>query len=253
MGSGKPQGTDNGNSTAANGNGGKAGGDASANGSATGTGAGAGAGTGAGAGAGTGTATGTGAGAGAGQEGSRNNAAVNPASLAPDDYERDETGAIILNSDGSKRKKRGRKKGQHYSGASSSATKPSGGSSRKSDDRAAMATEMLAAQFQILNTGIAYLTRFDDWKLDDDEAKQMAEATSNVMAQFDYVPDPKVAAILGLVTTTSMIYGPRAYLYRKHLQQKHEGARNRKIQEADERAANNGMDGGPMNLGQFSG
>lgn len=115
-----------------------------------------------------------------------------------------------------------------------------------------MATEMLAAQFQILNTGIAFLTQFDDFKLSDGEAMQMASATANVMEQFDYVPDPKVAAVLGLVTTTSMIYGPRVWLYRSHKekQRKEKLEKNRIV--ADEKAAT-GEIPHPFNLGQFNG
>lgn len=114
---------------------------------------------------------------------------------------------------------------------------------------------MLAAQFQILNTGIAFLTKFEDFALDDSEAVQMAEATANVMAQFDYVPDPKVAAVLGLVTTTGMIYGPRVYLYQKWRAEKLAAKREAQIARANEQAAS--PDGPfyqpPMNLGQFSG
>lgn len=117
-----------------------------------------------------------------------------------------------------------------------------------------MAVEMLAAQFAILNTGLAYLTRFEDWKLEDEEAMQMANAAANVMAQFDYMPDPKVTAVLGLVTTTSMIYGPRMYLYRKALAERREANQTARNMAADERAANGaGYPGGPMNYGQFSG
>lgn len=113
---------------------------------------------------------------------------------------------------------------------------------------------MLAAQFQILNTGIAFLTKFDDFKLDDNEARQMADATANVLAQFDYVPDPKIAAVLGLVTTTSMIYGPRAYLYRRHLDKVKSDRRKAVITKADEQiTADLYANNNPLNMGQFSG
>jgi hypothetical protein len=175
--------------------------------------------------------------------------------LTPDNYERDAAGNIVYQADGvTPRKKRGRKPGQSYGGGS--ATAPKSKPAKTDTARAAVATEMLAAQFQILNVGIAYLTKFDDFKLDDSEAMQMAESTANVMAQFDYVPDPKVAAILGLVTTTSMIYGPRCYLLGKHRQAlKAEKARGR-IESADEQTATGFSQPGftgPMNTGQFSG
>jgi hypothetical protein len=183
-------------------------------------------------------------------EGAGNKPSVNPAALAPDNIERDELGNPILGVNGKPKKKRGRKPGQQY-GASPTAPKST---PAKSDSaRAAIATEMLAAQFAILNTGIAYLTNFPDFKLDDQEAQDMAAATANVMAQFDYVPDPKVAAVLGLVTTTSMIYGPRVYFYRKHLAEKRAEKKDARIKRADERAANGAVFNGPENWGQFSG
>jgi hypothetical protein len=210
-------------------------------------------------------AAGTSAGAGAGataadtapKAGARDNATVKPTALAPDDFERDAAGNVVMQADGvTPRRKRGRKKGQS-TGAATAAPKST---PAKSDSaRAAVATEMLAAQFQILNTGIAYLTKFEDFKLDDSEAMDMAKATANVMAQFDYVPDPKVAAVLGLVTTTSMIYGPRLYLYRRHIAAKTLERREAVIAAADERAANGTQfepglyPNGPLNTGQFSG
>ena len=210
-----------------------------------------------GTGAGTGTPTGTGTGTETGKAGPGNNATVNPTSIAPDNYERDDAGNIVYKADGvTPRKKRGRKAGSVSAPANSA---PKAKPAKTDTARAAIATEMLAAQFQILNTGIAYLTRFDDFKLEDDEAQSMAEATANVMAQFDYVPDPKVAAILGLVTTSSMIYGPRLYLYRKEIAKRTADKRESRIAAADERAAENGggFNGGgfngPLNMGQFSG
>ena len=224
-------------------------------------GAGAGAGSGSGAGAGSGAVTGAGVGTGAGtgtlpDAGGKtvktNHPVVSPASISPDNYMRDENGAIIYKADGvTPRKRPGRKAGSSVAGTVAPKSSPA-----KSDSaRAAVATEMLAAQFQILNLGIATLTKFEDFKLDDSEALEMAKATANVMAQFDYVPDPKVAAVLGLVTTTSMIYGPRVYLFNKSRAAKKVERRAKGIVEADERAANQGnaFPDGPLNMGQFSG
>ncbi len=170
------------------------------------------------------------------------NAPVNPTSLTPDDnYERDENGNIVYKADGTPRKKRGRKPGQTASVVSTTNKVP------KRGDKTGMAVEMLAAQFQILNTGIAFLTKFDDFKLEDSEAMQMANATANVMEQFDYTPDPKVAAVLGLVTTTSMIYGPRLYLYRSHTKKIAEQKKEKKIEAADEAVSQTTSQG--MSLG----
>lgn len=240
---------DGGNSSGIEGNSGTPGNDAgAADAGAADAGAGAGAGGTADAGAGAGTDAGA-----ASEAGSRNDAAVNPADLV-DDFERDATGAIVYKADGvTPRRKRGRRPGS----ASPAAPAPSPASApkaakAKAGDRSAMAVEMLAAQFQILNMGIAFVTKFPDWNLTDSEAKQMASATEKVMEQFDYVPDPKVAAVLGLVTTTGMIYGPRVYLYRKHIATKQTERRQMREAAADQKVATPGYDG-PMNLGQFSG
>lgn len=193
----------------------------------------------------TGTQTGTEKRAGTKEK--ADNKTVNPTDLEPDDiYERDEQGNIVYRADGvTPRRKRGRKKGAQSTASVSSASKPK---RAKSGDNT-VAVEMLAAQFQILNTGLAFLTKFDDFKLDDSEAMQMAEASALVMEQFDYTPDPKVAAVLGLVTTTSMIYGPRVYLYRKHIEKKRKEKREQQEQMQDERAVIRG----PMNMSQFTG
>lgn len=186
------------------------------------------------------------------KSGKANHATVNPVSLAPDDFERDDTGAIVYKSDGvTPRRKRGRKAGASIT---AKATAPKSSPAKTDAARAVVATEMLAAQFQILNLGIATLTKFEDFKLDDSEAMEMAKATANVMAQFDYVPDPKVAAVLGLVTTTSMIYGPRVYLFNKDRAQKKAARREAGIVAADDRAAtSSAFPDGPLNMGQFSG
>lgn len=220
-------------------------------------------------GAGASATAGAGAGAGAAsvaapaapapaKTGADNNATVKPADLAPDQFERDASGAIVYAADGvTPKRKRGRKPGSQGSTASAA---PKSKPAKTDAARGAIATEMLAAQFQILNTGIAFLTKFEDFALDETEAMQMAEATANVMAQFDYVPDPKIAAVLGLVTTTGMIYGPRVYLYRKWLAERQAENRARRAAVADEAAANAAASGGmnsgfegPLNWGQFNG
>lgn len=162
------------------------------------------------------------------ETGSQSGNSVNPASLVDDIYERDENGEIVLTAAGKPRKKRGRRPGSTVSG---------GTTKRASNKGATVGVEMLAAQFQILNTGIAFLTKFDDFRLSDEEALQMSQATANVMEQFDYVPDPKVAAVLGLVTTTGMVYGPRIYLYRSHLKQVREEKKAQREVVADELAS----------------
>jgi hypothetical protein len=48
--------------------------------------------------------------------------------------------------------------------------------------------------------------------LDNSEAENLAKATATVLTEFDIRPDPKVEAVIGLVTAAGLIYGPRVYL-----------------------------------------
>jgi hypothetical protein len=60
--------------------------------------------------------------------------------------------------------------------------------------------------------GLAGVTKTPELKLEDDEATSLAAATANVLEEFDIRPDPKIEAVIGLVTVSSMIYGPRIYM-----------------------------------------
>jgi hypothetical protein len=67
----------------------------------------------------------------------------------------------------------------------------------------------------IVHVGLASVTKTPELVLEEDEAKSLAMASANVLEQFDITPDPRVTAVLGLVTTCGMIYGPRVYLIRE--------------------------------------
>ena len=67
----------------------------------------------------------------------------------------------------------------------------------------------------IVHVGLASVTKTPELELEEDEAKSLAMASANVMEQFNITPDPKVTAVLGLVTTCGMIYGPRVYSIRE--------------------------------------
>jgi hypothetical protein len=66
------------------------------------------------------------------------------------------------------------------------------------------------------------------------------------MEQFDMTPDPRFAAIAGLVTTAGMIYGPRVYLYREQQAIKRKQKAVEKSTPANEGQFN------PANLGGFN-
>ena len=84
----------------------------------------------------------------------------------------------------------------------------------------------------ILHMGIASATKFDDFAIEKKEADALSASIANVMAQFDWAPDPRFTAIAGLVTTSATIYGPRLYLYREHA----------KAKAQEKKAAANGAD-----------
>lgn len=48
--------------------------------------------------------------------------------------------------------------------------------------------------------------------ISEDEGKLLAEASVNVMREFDITPDPKAEAIIGLIVAAGTVYGPRYYL-----------------------------------------
>lgn len=103
------------------------------------------------------------------------------------------------NADGSFRRKRGRK--------SNSA---SSGNRTKANNQASI--EGLTRMLAIIHIGLASATKTPELKLEDDEAEALAKSTAVVLEEFDIRPDPKIEAIIGLVTTAGMIYGPRVYL-----------------------------------------
>jgi hypothetical protein len=63
-----------------------------------------------------------------------------------------------------------------------------------------------------LHIGLAAATKTPELALEDSEAENLAKATATVLTEFDIRPDPKIEAVIGLVTAASLIYGPRVYL-----------------------------------------
>lgn len=57
---------------------------------------------------------------------------------------------------------------------------------------------------------LARLTHVDEMKLDNDEAKMIAEAVANVQQYYHTSLDPKYLAWAGLIGVCVTIYGPRA-------------------------------------------
>ena len=105
------------------------------------------------------------------------------------------------NADGSFRRKRGRK-----SGSATASTR----SRSKANNQASI--EGLTRMLAIVHMGLASATRTPELKIEDEEAEALAKSTAVVLEEFDIRPDPKIEAVIGLVTTAGMIYGPRVYL-----------------------------------------
>ena len=108
-----------------------------------------------------------------------------------------------LNADGTYRKKRGRRAGN------SSSTR-----SRTQADYSA-SVDSLARMLGFVHLGIAAAAKTPELVLNDEESKALAGATAKVLEEFDIRPDPKVEAIVGLVTTAGAIYGPKYYFIRE--------------------------------------
>lgn len=67
----------------------------------------------------------------------------------------------------------------------------------------------------IVHIGVATVSKTPELKLEDDEAELLAKSTAVVLDEFDVRPDPRVEAIIGLVTAAGSIYAPRVYLIRE--------------------------------------
>lgn len=158
---------------------------------------------------------------------------INPVNVAGDEYERDDDGNVVYGTSGKPRKKRGRK--------------PGGKTGRRSQPKSAgnnQAINSLTQALILVHMGLAGVTKFPDFALDPKtEAEPLANSISNVLAEFDVEPNPKFTAMVGLISTASVIYGPRIYLYK---QQKEEQKKEKKKEQSQD---NNVIDMTPFNLG----
>jgi len=108
------------------------------------------------------------------------------------------------NADGSYTRKRGRKSGGG-SGASKAKVSPDLKSS----------IDALAKTLVIVHVGLAGVTENPELVIDQDEGLLLANATANVLEQFDLKPDPKTQAIIGLLMAAGTVYGPRAFMIKQ--------------------------------------
>lgn len=116
-----------------------------------------------------------------------------------------------LNADGTYRRKRKRR--------GSGGVRPSNQRTSKADLSASI--EGLTKVLLVMHIGMAEMTKTPELVLTETEANTLATSTANVMDQFDITPDPKIQAVVGLLMTAGMIYGPRLYNIRERV--KNEG------------------------------
>lgn len=129
---------------------------------------------------------------------------------AGDEFERDANGNVVIGATGQPRRKRGRKAGSAASGTgTASANRPANSANLKTS------IDRLATNIGIIHIGLAAVTKTPELELSDTESKALASATANVMEQFATEIDPRVTAIVGLITTAGSIYGPRVFLVRQ--------------------------------------
>ena len=108
-----------------------------------------------------------------------------------------------LNADGTFRKKRGRRSGNSASTRS------------KSQADYSASIDSLARMLGFVHLGIAAASKTPELVLNEEETKALAGATAKVLEEFDIRPDPKVEAVVGLVTTAGAICGPKVYFIRE--------------------------------------
>lgn len=114
------------------------------------------------------------------------------------------------NADGSYTKKRGRRS----NGGSNSA------SGKKANN--SVGVDALTETLLIIHAGVASLSGISEIALERDDSERLSQATVNVLNEFDITPSPKAQAIIGLIATAGMIYGPKYYLYRTRIKEEKE-------------------------------
>jgi len=123
------------------------------------------------------------------------------------------------NADGSYTRKRGPRRAGNTS---------SSGNRKPANLQASV--DALSGILVVLHSGIAAATKTPEIAIDADDAGTLAKATANVLAEFNIAPDPKIAAVIGLVIAAGSVYGPMAV-----------SIRLRKQQEAKDRASQYGQ------------
>jgi len=94
--------------------------------------------------------------------------------------------------------------------------------------------------------GVANMAKCPELELSDSESKNLAAATAKVLEQFDMKPDPRITAVVGLITTAGTVYVPRYYLITKRREKERE---NRRATAPEPAIAQPAFDNSAYNLG----
>lgn len=150
-----------------------------------------------------------------------------------DDYDRDASGTVRRNKDGSPRRKRGRKAGTVRS--------PSSHSSNLKGS-----VDALSGVLLIIHAGLAGVTNTPELVIDKEEGDKLASATVPVLDLLDFAPDPRFIAVFGLLAAGAQVYGPRIYLIRHRMQQEKDDAMKRAKTASSPASPNNAPDIGGL-------
>ena len=59
-----------------------------------------------------------------------------------------------------------------------------------------------------MHVAVSKATKTPEIEIDSGDAQTLAAATANVLREFDITPDPKIAAVIGLIVAAGGVYGP---------------------------------------------
>lgn len=109
----------------------------------------------------------------------------------------------------------------------SDAGKPRGkrGSGGSKAAVSAASVDTLSQGIMVLSGMLAGMTKSPEFQFDKGEADTEAKAIADLMAQFDFVPDPKVQAFVNFAFVTGGIIGAKIYLRGERLKEE-KAARN---------------------------
>jgi hypothetical protein len=71
----------------------------------------------------------------------------------------------------------------------------------------------------IIHAGLSGLTKTPELELEQDDARNLAEASANLLNEFEIKPDPKIEATIAFVVVAGSIYAPKLAMIRMRRQE----------------------------------